>query len=437
MSKIAVYSLILALLVALCIIPPCKPLAKASTVENSWVEKAPMQQARACLGVASANGKIYAIGGSTASGFEPAYMPYADKDVDHFVGTNEEYDPTNNSWNYKAPMPTPRMAFAIAAFQGRIYCIGGRSIAGDSSGGYTSVNEAYDPTTNSWETKASMPVAKAWIQAKMIDDKIFILDSTSETSKQYYVYDPTEDTWNSSVPSPQDGKLLLDYFPSGYETTGVHSTKMIYTFNNDFNSRVEAYNPQNHTWQDGVASLLQRYGFGIALENDIFYVVGGYTYLAMGPFAPVATNEEFIPFGYGTPDPTYAAEHFPPSISILSPINQTYNEANVSLVFSSDKNTTWTQYSLDGQQNITVTGGNTTVTDLSNGTHKIAIYANDTYGNIGKQEITFTINKPQQNPTNTTNIIIAISAAASILAISVVVFMYRRREKFRTNRTGN
>jgi hypothetical protein len=106
MGKIIVFSFILTILAALCIIPSCKPLADNSTVENTWVEKAPLQQARAWLGVASVNGKIYAIGGSTASGFEPATFPYGGT-VDHYVGTNEEYDPTNNSWTYKASMPTP------------------------------------------------------------------------------------------------------------------------------------------------------------------------------------------------------------------------------------------------------------------------------------------------------------------------------------------
>ena len=138
--------------------PSPNPTARAKHVSantlqpNSWVKLAPMNQARAWLEVASVNGKIYAIGGSTASGDEPETFPYGDINLDNFVGTNEGYDPASNSWSYEAPMPTPRMAFAIAAVQGKIYCIGGRSIAGDISGGYTSVNEVYDPTTNTWET---------------------------------------------------------------------------------------------------------------------------------------------------------------------------------------------------------------------------------------------------------------------------------------------
>jgi parallel beta-helix repeat protein len=63
----------------------------------------------------------------------------------------------------------------------------------------------------------------------------------------------------------------------------------------------------------------------------------------------------------------------PPKISIQSPMTQTYNESSVPLVFSVDvvsavKAVNWTGYSLDGKQNVTITG-NTTLTGLSSGLH--------------------------------------------------------------------
>ena len=78
-----------------------------------------------------------------------------------------------------------------------------------------------------------------------------------------------------------------------YETTGTMSTKKIYTFNSDFSSNVKAYNPENDSWQNGVASSLERNGFAIALANDIFYVFGGYTYSFLELLPPLANNEKF------------------------------------------------------------------------------------------------------------------------------------------------
>ncbi len=63
----------------------------------------------------------------------------------------------------KAPMPTARQSFASTAVNGIIYAIGGLN-----SNGTLTVNEAYDPATNSWSTKASMPTARLWVAAAAI-----------------------------------------------------------------------------------------------------------------------------------------------------------------------------------------------------------------------------------------------------------------------------
>ena len=69
LSKTA--ALLIVLVFSASIIIVDKPVSAASTVENSWIELAPMQQARAGSGVVAVNDKIYAIGGSTASGSYP------------------------------------------------------------------------------------------------------------------------------------------------------------------------------------------------------------------------------------------------------------------------------------------------------------------------------------------------------------------------------
>ena len=77
-----------------------------------------------------------------------------------------------------------------------------------------------------------------------------------------------------------------------------------------------------------------------------------------------------------------APEILPPTIVVLSPANATYDTTNVSLIFTVNKATSWIGYSLDGAANVTITG-NTTITSISHGSHKVVVYANDTYGNMG------------------------------------------------------
>jgi len=67
MRKRVALLLVLIFLTASCLM--AKPaFSSAGAAEDTWVSKAPMQQARAGLGVVAVNGKIYAIGGTTASG---------------------------------------------------------------------------------------------------------------------------------------------------------------------------------------------------------------------------------------------------------------------------------------------------------------------------------------------------------------------------------
>lgn len=82
----------------------------------------------------------------------------------------------------------------------------------------------------------------------------------------------------------------------------------------------------------------------------------------------------------------------PLTISGLSISNKTYNSQDIPLNFNVDKNTSWAAYNLDNQGNETIQG-NMTLTGLSNGSHSIVVYANDTLGNMGKSDtVFFTVN---------------------------------------------
>jgi parallel beta-helix repeat protein len=84
----------------------------------------------------------------------------------------------------------------------------------------------------------------------------------------------------------------------------------------------------------------------------------------------------------------------PPAITIISPQNITYTTSSVPLTFTINEPTSWIGYSLDGQANVTISG-NTTLTGLSEGSHNIIVYANDTSGNMGaSNRVYFTIAPP-------------------------------------------
>src|SRR5665647_2254573 len=161
-----------------------QPTFSSISTPDSWMAIAPMPTARGGLGLVSVNNTLYAIGGSTASGLYPS---------DQFgglVGTNEAYNITTNSWTYKSPMPTPRDYFAIAAYQNKIYCIGGhiKSIIDDSTHHsqfvVSGITEVYNAETDKWETKTPMPTIGMYLQASVTNGKILVTGAGS------YLYDP-------------------------------------------------------------------------------------------------------------------------------------------------------------------------------------------------------------------------------------------------------
>jgi hypothetical protein len=74
-----------------------------------------------------------------------------------------------------------------------------------------------------------------------------------------------------------------------------------------------------------------------------------------------------------------------PHVSVFSVENRTYGKSSVPLDFTVNEQTKWIGYSLDEQANITITG-NTTLTELPDGSHSLVIYAKDTAGNTAISE---------------------------------------------------
>lgn len=468
---------IIVLLVLFCLIAPYLIIAKPSYAdisENSWITKAPMHEARSNLGVAVVSGKIYAIGGSTQNGSSPY--------TGGVVGTNEEYNPVTDTWTLKASMPTPRQSFAIAAYENKIYCIGGYDSDGNVvgvnevydpakdiwetkaamlttrialdantvngriylAGGYlpgeyttynfesSPLNEAYDPATNSWITCAPMPIASNLYASVVVDDKIYFMGGvTNYSSRWNQIYNPKTNNWSQGAPLPAGAA-----FAAAAVTTGVDAPKRVYVFGKA-EGGIEApyaprvYDPRNDSWTFGSKLPSDQYYFGVASLNDAFYMIGGKTSYYQFPayevlFPPIitvyATNQQYLPIEYGTVVPV---------VSLLSPENSgVYNETNIILAFTVNKPVSPICYSLDGQENVTITG-NTTLLGLTSGLHNVTIYATDRFENIGASEtVTFSISEPESIGLESLQInSIEVAIAVSTIVIIVCLLVYLRKRK--------
>jgi N-acetylneuraminic acid mutarotase len=249
MSKSIALLLVLIFLMASCIIVVKPALSSADVVEDSWTSKAPMHEARSSLGVAVVNGKIYAIGGSTrsgGSGNQLGPLPV----IGGVVGTNEEYDPVTDTWTYKASMPTPREGFGVAVYQNKIYCIGGGVY---TTSGETGVNEVYDPATDTWETKAAMPTARMQLQANVVNGKIYLIGGEILSSGLSYstlneVYDPATDSWTTKAPMPTTAASHV----SAVVDNKIHVLGGL--SKSEYSMMHQIYDPETDTWTQGVPS---------------------------------------------------------------------------------------------------------------------------------------------------------------------------------------
>jgi len=102
------------------------------------------------------------------------------------------------------------------------------------------------------------------------------------------------------------------------------------------------------------------------------------------PYVIDEANEDRYPLIAGT----HPNDTTPPTVSILSPENKTYSVSDVLLTLTVSEPTSWIGYSLNGQMNITITG-NITMSGLSDGSHSLIVYANDTAGNMGYSDLVY------------------------------------------------
>ena len=142
----------------------------------------------------------------------------------------------------------------------------------------------------------------------------------------------------------------------------------------------------------------------------------------------------------------------PPAVTNLSIENKTYNTPFLPLTFNLNETTSWLGYSLDNRANVTL-NGNVTLTDLTESNHSLVVYANDTFGNMGKSDtVSFNVTLPAPTPSPSPSpsptqqptleptpappldswtsewIPIAIVAAAVALGVSVLVYIRKPKK---------
>jgi len=107
-----------------------------------------------------------------------------------------------------------------------------------------------------------------------------------------------------------------------------------------------------------------------------------------------------------------------PSVSILSIQNEIYNSSILPLIFTVNETSSLITYIIDDKVN--TIDGNTTLTGLQNGDHKLIVYATDNAGNAGASE---TINFNLQVPLQSQKALAAVLPPIVVVSVGCLSFL--------------
>jgi N-acetylneuraminic acid mutarotase len=251
---------------------------------DSWTKKKTMALALHHPAWVELNGKIYLFGGFV----KPEKGPTAWQPIDNAW----EYDPATDSWKALAPMPSKRGAAVAAVVGGKIYVIGGAGLHPGSketvlhpARPHRSVdtNEVYDPATNTWEKRQTMPTARNHASVGVVNNKIYVIGgrigaafiTKALNTGIVEEYDPATDQWGvvkAGMLNPRSASAYGTYKGKIYVAGGEERSNG--PWQRTFRA-VEAYDPRTNTWSMLPDMTFPRHGLAGAILNGKFHLASG------------------------------------------------------------------------------------------------------------------------------------------------------------------
>ncbi len=222
-----------------------------------WEKDAELPLGRSGLALAVYENEIYAIGGQTAEGV---------------VGTLTRYLPDGDRWETLTEKPTPVTDVGAAVVGGRLFVPGGR--LGNQA--ITDLLEIYDPRQNVWLAGAPLPVSLSAYAIVAFEGRIYLFGGWDGEHfiDRVFIYDPSRDDWQDAKPMPT---------PRGYSGAAVLGDRIYVIGGRDDTGPLavnEEYAPdlegtEEAAWRDVAPMPEGRFGIGVAGIANVVHVFGG------------------------------------------------------------------------------------------------------------------------------------------------------------------
>lgn len=216
---------------------------------DSWSGMPDLPQARHHGMAAVVSGRLFVIGGFSASGFDPT------EDVWELVG---------GTWVERSPLPRPLGAAAAAALDGTVYVVGGAP-----EGGLL----AYDPGLDSWEELNPPAVSREHVAAVAFEGEIWAVAGRAggEIHDTTEIYDPDTDTWRMG---PGLGEARSGFGAAVVGGSMVVAGGEVFGPDRALNT-TERYDPRRRVWEPFEPLPHGLHGNPLVVIDQTLYLPGG------------------------------------------------------------------------------------------------------------------------------------------------------------------
>ena len=196
------------------------------------------------------------------------------------------YDPGTDTWATKAVLPIKAQSGVLRAVSGKLYWIAGYNHTANSE--FTN-SYAYDPAANTWTAKAQMPLPVEDMASCVISNKIYISGGIRTNSPLAIctltqVYDPSNDTWATNLTVAPNPRALGDrgctqsnlfYVVSGTADVSTYSSTGFL----NASTRVDRYDPVGDSWAQLASCPLSVCYTEVEEVGGYLYVFGGMNFI--------------------------------------------------------------------------------------------------------------------------------------------------------------
>jgi N-acetylneuraminic acid mutarotase len=179
--------------------------------------------------------------------------------------------PGLGTWTVRAPLALgPRQELGVAALGGQVYAIGGF----DAAGMPMATVEVYDPSTDRWTQRSSLPLPLHHVNAAAVGERLYVVGALSGGNfaavGTALAYDPAADRWIFLTPMPSG----TERGASGVAVVGTR----IYVAGGLRGSSVaelSAYDTLSDSWETLPPMTVARDHLAAAAESGRVYAMAG------------------------------------------------------------------------------------------------------------------------------------------------------------------